>query len=259
MIVGADPTREQQRIVFLHGLMGRGKNFTTIAGALAPDAQSLLVDLPNHGASDWTDALDYEAMADAVAKHIRASFAPDGQVDVVGHSMGGKVAMVLALRHPEIVRRLVIIDIAPTSLPTATSEFPHLLGSLAGVDLGALTKRSDAHDVLREAIPNNTVRGFLLQNLRHGEQGFEWEPNIRMLLTQLDAVLSFPETGSAQFDGPVLWIGGERSDYIQDTDEPRMRELFPRTRRLTVKGVGHWVHSQAPQVTIEALRAFLLT
>lgn len=250
-----DPAAER-RVVFLHGLFGRGKNFTTIAQGLQPETQSLLVDLPNHGQSAWTEHFVYEDIADMVAEHLREGFAAAGPVDVVGHSMGGKVAMMLALRHPDIVRRLVVIDIAPTVGAEVRGEFPHLLGSLASVDLAAVERRTDAGQALREAIPSDTVRGFLLQNLKRGERGFEWEPNLALLHAELDTIMDFPGGITAQFAGPVLWLGGGRSDYITDADEPGMRALFPRTRRMTVRGVGHWVHAEASDVVISTLRSF---
>lgn len=246
------------RVVFLHGLFGRGKNFTTIAKGLAPEIDALLVDEPNHGRSGWTKDFRYSEMADLVAEHLRADFAADGPVDIVGHSMGGKVAMVLALRHPDLVRRLVVLDISPVSSGASRGEFPHLLTSLSGLDLGAVTSRADADKALKELIPNSTVRGFLLQNLQRTDDGFTWEPNLELLYTELDAVMGFPDMQGAQFDGPVLWVGGGDSDYVSDDDEPAMRALFPKTVRMTMHGAGHWVHSQKPAETIEALRTFLL-
>lgn len=248
----------QERVVFLHGLFGRGKNFTSIAAGLEPEIQSLLLDLPNHGQSGWTERFEYEQMVDLVADHLRDGFAEGGPVDVVGHSMGGKAAMLLALRHPDLVRRLVVLDMSPVGTDAQRSEFPHLFGALAGLDLSQVERRSDADEALQEEIRSRAVRGFLLQNLIRGDGGYEWELNLDLLHRELDAVMGFPEPGSAQFDGPVLWVGGERSDYITDEDEPLMRELFPRTVRITVKGAGHWVHSEAPDVVISALRRFLL-
>ncbi|WP_373689262.1 alpha/beta fold hydrolase [Rothia santali] len=248
-----------RRVVFLHGLFGRGKNFTRIASGLEPEARSLLVDLPNHGRSEWTESVDYPEMADAVAAHLREGFAADGPVDVVGHSMGGKVAMVLALRHPELVRRLVVVDISPVAADAARGEFKHLLDSLATVDLAGLERRGQADEQLREAIPKDGVRGFLLQNLRREGEGFRWEPNLEMLRREIEAVMGFPDAGGAQFTGPVLWIAGERSDYVTREDGPAMRALFPKTTRMTVRGSGHWVHSEKPDEVIAALRSFLLT
>ncbi|WP_122817534.1 alpha/beta fold hydrolase [Nocardioides pantholopis] len=245
-----------QRIVFLHGLFGQGRNFTQIAKALQPEARSLLVDLPNHGRSGWTEELSYPALADAVAEHLRAGYAAAGPVHVVGHSMGGKVAMLLALRHPDLVDRLVVVDIAPGE-STGAGEFEHLLDSLAGLDLGALTRRSDADERLAEAIPDPRVRGFLLQNLRTGGGGFHWQANLDLLRRELPTIGGFPDA-EGSFEGPVLWVAGEQSGYIEPEDRAVMDRLFPRTRLVTIKGAGHWVHSEQPDAFVSALRVFLL-
>lgn len=246
------------RVVFLHGLFGRGKNFARIAAGLEPEARSMLVDLPNHGQSGWTAGFDYEQLADHVAAHLRSGFAAAGPVDVVGHSMGGKVAMVLALRHPDLVRKLVVLDISPTAADSSRGEFTHLLGSLAGLDLATVYRRGDADAALTEQIPNRTVRGFLLQNLKREGDGFVWEPNLGMLRAEIETVMSFPDVKGRRFDGRVLWIGGDRSNYVTDADEPAMRVLFPRTIRMTLKGAGHWLHSEKPDDVVTALRTFLL-
>ena len=249
-----------RRVVFLHGLFGRGKNFTAIARGLEPEFRSLLVDLPNHGRSGWTEGFDYLEMAEVVAGHLRDGFAAAGPVDVVGHSMGGKVAMVLALRHPELVRRLVVVDIAPVASGTTRGEFEHLLGALADLDLTSLVRRSEADLALQREVPQAGVRGFLLQNLARDGAVFRWEPNLAMLRAHLPAVMGWPgdELGAVCFDAPVLWLAGERSDYVRDEDTPAMRALFPRVLRLTVRGATHWVHADRPREVITALRTFLL-
>lgn len=244
-------------VVFLHGLFGRGKNFTRIAKDLRPDYRSLLVDLPNHGRSEWTDPVDYRQMADSVAETLRGGFAAEGPVAVVGHSLGGKVAMVLALRHPELVSRLVVVDIAPTRAGGGEGEFAHLLDSLAALDLTTLQRRSDADEALQEPIPWDTTRSFLLQNLRGDKDGFSWEPNLALLRASLDTIGGFPDTGGAVYGGPVLWVAGGRSDYVRDEHAPVMRALFPRTHRVTIREAGHWVHSQEPERFAEVLRGFL--
>lgn len=244
------------RVVFLHGLFGQGKNFSTIAKALQPDFRSLLVDLPNHGRSPWTDEFGYELFADLVADRLRDGFAADGPVHVVGHSMGGKVAMVLALRHPELVDRLVVVDISPTG-GGDQGEFEHLLDSLAGLDLSALSRRSDADERLSGSIGDARVRGFLLQNLRSGKDGFHWRANLELLRRELPAIGGFPEDLAGTFDRPVLWVAGERSPYVRDEHEEDMRRLFPRTVQVTIKGTGHWVHSEQPEAFTSTLRTFL--
>lgn len=247
------------RIVFLHGLFGRGRNFTSIAKALEPEAHSLLVDLPNHGRSGWVDEVSYEQMADSVAAELRRSFADRGPVDVVGHSMGGKTAMVLALRHPDLVRRLVVLDISPTAARSGSGEFQHLLDALASLDVDTLASRTQADELLHPRIPVAATRMFLLQNLTRSERGFRWEPNLSVLRAQLDRVTGFPDVAGLQYPGRVLWIGGSESTYITDADEPPMRALFPDTKRLTIEGAGHWVHAEQPAETIAALRDFLFT
>lgn len=243
------------RVVFLHGLFGQGRNFTQIAKALTPELRSVLVDLPNHGRSGWTTSTDYVVVADRVATWLRERYDAE-PLHLVGHSMGGKVAMVLALRHPDLVDRLVVADISPGESEGA-GEFEHLLDSLAGIDLATLERRGDADDQLRPLIDDERVRGFLLQNLRSDGDDFRWQANLDLLRAGLPTIGGFPET-TATFDHPVLWIAGERSDYVQPRHGARMRELFPRTRLVTIKGAGHWVHSEKPEAFVSALRVFLL-
>lgn len=248
------------RLVFLHGLFGRGKNFMRIAKAMSTTHTSLLVDLPNHGASPWTETFDYLDMADCVAANLRADFARHGAVDLVGHSMGGKVAMLVALRHPDLVASLVVVDMSPVRAE-GSEDFPHLLGALAGLDLSTLQSRTQADELLKPEIPALATRGFLLQNLRavtgpDGHRGFAWQPNLRLLHDSLSTIAGFPDPHAPAFGGPVLWVAGERSSYVLPEYEPRMRELFPHTTKITIKGSGHWVHAEKPEAFVSALQAF---
>jgi len=244
------------RVVFLHGLLGQGKNFATIARALQPRFRSLLVDLPNHGRSAWTEDFGYELFADLVADRLRDGFAADGPVHVVGHSMGGKVAMVLALMHPEMVDRLVVVDISPAG-GGDEGEFEHLLDSLADLDLSTVSRRAEADERLSGPIDDARVRGFLLQNLRSDERGFNWQANLELLRRELPAIGGFPDDLADTFTRPVLWVAGDRSPYVRPEHEAGMRRLFPRTTQVTIKHAGHWVHSEQPQGFVSALDIFL--
>ncbi|GFZ92637.1 alpha/beta fold hydrolase [Nesterenkonia alkaliphila] len=244
-------------VVFLPGLFGQGRNFSQIAKGLEPEFSSVLVDLPNHGASDWTSSFSYPEMADLVAEHLRTTVAADGPVHLVGHSMGGKVAMVLTLRHPELVQRLVVADISPTQRADM-GEFEHLLDALLGLDLEQLSSRGEADEQLQGPIPEDMVRGFLLQSLVRSGDEFLWRPNLRLLRDSLPEIGDFPDISEeAAVEIPVLWIAGADSDYITEADAPAMRRLFPRARLIRIKDAGHWVHSEQPQVFTSVLKTFL--
>lgn len=241
-------------IVFCHGLFGQGKNWTQIAKALSPDHRVLLLDMPNHGRSPWTETFDYIEFADLVAEELRRST----PVTLVGHSMGGKIAMIVALRHPELVERLVVVDVAPVAYPSGR-EFVGYIETMQALDLPAIERRSQAEDALREAVPNPVVRSFLLQNLRRTDHGWQWQVNLALLGAQMTGLTGWPgeRLGAASYDGPVLWVGGASSDYIDDEHAEEMDRRFPRNRRVLIKGAGHWVHSEQPDVFLEVLRRFL--
>ncbi len=241
-------------VAFCHGLFGQGKNWTQIAKALSPDHRVLLLDMPNHGRSPWTESFDYVELADMVAAHLE----PEGPVALVGHSMGGKIAMCLALRHPGLVERLVVVDVAPVTYASGR-EFVGYIETMRGMDLTALERREQAEEALREAVPNPVVRSFLLQNLRRTDDGWHWQVNLELLGEHMAGLVGWPgdRLGEASYDGPVLWVGGARSDYISDEHAGEMDRRFPRNRRVLIKGAGHWVHSEQPEVFLEVVRRFL--
>jgi pimeloyl-ACP methyl ester carboxylesterase len=242
-------------VVFCHGLFGQGKNWATVAKRLADDHRVLLVDMPNHGRSAWTETFDYLAAADQVAGLLSA----EDPVALVGHSMGGKVAMLVALRHPELVARLCVVDVSPVDY-AHTSEFAGYISAMQQLDLGGLERRSQADEQLAEAVPNPVVRSFLLQNLRHHGDEWSWQPNLDLLGRDIETIGGWPEqdlSGLTPYDRPVLWVAGAKSGYISDEYAAAMDRWFPRNRRVTVKQAGHWVHSEQPDVFVDVLRRFL--
>lgn len=235
--------------VFLHGLLGQGKNWSTIAKLLLPQG-SLLVDLPDHGRSPWSLDVSYEAMAAAVAD-LLSTIASPAPVTLVGHSMGGKVAMLVALAHPELVGRLAVVDISPVE--RHAEEFVRYLDAMLAIDLSTVVTRADADAQLLAAAPDPVVRGFLLQGLQRTDAGWAWLPNLQGLRRGIARVGGWPEVRGT-YDGPVLWLGGDRSDYVSRDELPAMRALFPHVRLVVVKGAGHWVHADQPAVVAETLR-----
>ena len=257
------------RVVFVHGLFGQGKNWTTIARGLSDRHRVTLLDLPNHGHSPRTDRVDYLDMADLVATELEHLGEP---VTLVGHSMGGKVAMQLALRRPELLRALVVVDVAPVSYPPTggrtddpdeeASPFAAYIEAMRAMDLDAVQTRDDADAALRTAVPSRMVRSFLLQSLvREGsgtDGGWRWRLNLELLERDLGELRGFPDPPpGASFDGPVLWIAGANSAYVLPGDRPHMDALFPTTRLVRIKNAGHWVHSEQPEIFLETLRRFL--
>ena len=252
------------RVAFLHGLFGQGRNWTQIAKAVSgPDgtgARCLLVDLPDHGRSPWSTEFSYEAYAGAVAAALEAA-APGEPWVLVGHSLGGKVAMVTTLAHPAVVRSLVVVDIAPKDYGDL-DRFVHYIDAMRALPLEELTGRADAEQRFAQVEPDAAVRGFLLQNLRRNGSRWAWQANLELFAADAargtdSRIADFPATGAPAWDGPVVWLVGSESGYVRDEDVTAMRALFPRARLVTVNGAGHWVHSQAPEVVAETLRRVL--
>jgi len=248
------------RVVFLHGLFGQGKNWTSLARELSGGARVTLLDLPDHGRSPWSPDISYPGMAAAVAATL-AGDGGDEAYGVVGHSMGGKVAMALALLHPELVERLCVVDVSP--LPTRSmSSFAGYVAGMRAIDLAHLADRATAEAILLPYVPDPTIRGFLLQNLRRDGQGWRWQMNLQLLGDELEALTGWPDLTAPPYEaepypGPVLWVRGSQSGYVRPEHAPAMRALFPRVQSVTVKGAGHWVHADQPQVFAAVLRRFL--
>ncbi|MCW2805662.1 MAG: hypothetical protein QOF52_1221 [Propionibacteriaceae bacterium] len=242
-------------VVFCHGLFGQGKNWTSVAKSLSNDYTCLLIDLPNHGRSAWTDRVSYQEMARAVGDVVaeRTGGAPFA---LVGHSMGGKVSMTLALQRPHLVERLCVVDIAPVRYP-GPSSFTEYVRGMRSLDLAGLTTRAEADERLKPRVSDPVVRSFLLQNLRRVDGGWRWQMNLDLLGDHLDDLGDWSEPDAEPYPGPVLWIAGAESNYITAEYAPLMRRYFPRLITVTVKNAGHWVHSEQPEVFLSALRRFL--
>lgn len=246
------------RVAFCHGLFGQGRNWTQIAKELSDVCRPTLLDMPNHGRSPWTERFDYLESARIVADNLRA-IDPDEPWIVIGHSMGGKIAMLLALTDPELVSRLGVVDISPAAT-TAFTEFETYIEGMRALDLDEISTRSEADEAMQDVAPQPAIRAFLLQNLRREGEKWTWQPNFEVLGRDVEAIAGWPAdeiADVAPFERPVLWLAGERSPYVADENVAEMRRLFPGMRRVTVKDAGHWVHSEQPDVTTRSLRALI--
>ncbi len=248
-----DPAAGGLPLVLIHGLFGSASNWHAISRRLAAGRRILVPDLRNHGQSPWDPRMDYRAMAADLTALLDAEGIP--RAHLVGHSMGGKAAMWLALSAPERVGSLVVADIAPVAY---ASRHGKLVRTLAALPLGEIADRRDADARLAASISSAPVRGYLLQNLAHDRiGGWRWRVNLEALAQSLEALLGFPESAGMQFPGAVLFLYGSRSDYVTGEGLPRIRALFPLARLRTIPNAGHWVYADQPEAFVAAVDGFL--
>lgn len=239
-------------VLLVHGLFGQGRNLGAVARRLAENRRVITVDMRNHGDSPHADRHGYDEMAGDLAETIADL---GGTVDLAGHSMGGKAAMLLALTHPRMVRKLAVMDIAPVSYAHSQN---HLIEAMQRVDLTAITRRSDAGKLLAEQIEDRGLRAFLLQSLDLKAAPPEWRLNLPVLHDWMDRITGWPEDTPQQgFDGPTLFLAGADSDYVGPEGEAAMRQYFPQARLVRLKNAGHWMHADAPDAVADTLTAFL--
>ncbi len=227
-------------VLLIHGLFGAGDNLGSLGRALAGSHRVLLVDLRNHGRSPQAEECSLPAMAADVAA-LQQRF-DTGPCAVVGHSLGGKVAMQLALADGSRVSRLVVADIAPVAYP---AHHQPVFDALHSVDLSRVEKRGDAGQQLAERLNDAGLCGFLMKSLARGDDGrFRWRINIDALERNYGQFTVAPQ--GRPWPGPTLFIRGGNSNYIRAEHEATMRALFPAFELNTVEGAGHWVHGERP-------------
>jgi pimeloyl-ACP methyl ester carboxylesterase len=240
-------------LVILHGLFGSKRNWASVAHRLAAAHRVITVDLRNHGESPWDARHDYPALAADVAAVIERRVG--GPAAVLGHSMGGKAAMVLALVRPDLVERLVVVDIAPVRSTATPIEYVQAMRALP---LAAFSQRFDVKEALAPAIPDPMVRGFLTLNLVSGPAGFAWTVNLEAIEHNFDVILGFPEIPAGRpFTKPAVFLAGGRSEYVRPEHHAQIRRLFPAATIEVIEGAGHWVHADAADAFVAAVDAFL--
>jgi esterase len=250
-------------IIILHGLYGSSDNWLSIGKELSRDYLVYLVDLRNHGNSPHTDRHTYPLM-----KLDLLEFVDRHDIEkavIIGHSMGGKVAMTFSAEFPERINSMVVIDIGPKSYHSLTDfssqaiEHMNILSAMQNIDFSITKTREDINTQLKAFIKSPRIRNFLMKNIRREKNNtFSWKIYIEVLLKELPAILERVVFNAQVVSGfPVLFIKGENSDYILDEDIPGIRNFYPEAEFVTIPGAGHWLHAEKPELVIKTLREFL--
>ena len=253
MILNTVETGEGPALVMLHGLMGAAQNFGGLAKRLGQTHRVLAMDARNHGASPHAPGMDYTALAADVAETMAARGLD--RAAVLGHSMGGKIAMMLALTQPELVERLVVADISPVRYAAPSRAYVEAMQAMV---LAPGITRRDAMAALLPAVPEEGIRGFLLQNLVFDGDVPRWRVALDWIAAGMDAIEDFAPPAGARYDGPALFIRGTRSDYVRPDYMPAIAGFFPHAQHAAVEA-AHWVHSENPHAFLAALEPFLAT
>ncbi len=257
---------QQRPIIILHGLFGSSRNWHPIAKLLAEKRIVYCLDLPNHGQSPSCQHMTYPSMAQAVFDFIKNLDPQCASVDIIGHSMGGKVAMCLALLHSEIIHKLIVVDIAPVQYE---HDFSHILEGLSAIPLDKIRSRTEADTILATYLEERSLRQFLLQNLYLGQnkgaqiahsklRRYQWRLNLEAIATSMADIIAFPELeNSSLFAKKVFFIGGEYSDYLNKNNRDKTKQLFPKALFSTLKKAGHWLHAEQPEHFVSLLQYYL--
>lgn len=236
-------------LVVLHGLFGSGTNWRALARHWSERFTVHLVDARNHGNSPHAPTMNYDDMADDVEQLVR-ELAPDG-AHLLGHSMGGKTAMRVALRGRMAVHSLLVADVAPVSYG---HNFNEELAAMKGLELASIKRRSDAETAMAAVVPEAGVRAFLLQNLVLRDGAFHWRINLDAIGNAVSDLTDFPAI-DGQYEGATTVMRGELSSYVQDSHISAIERLFPAASMITIPEAGHWLHAEQPQRFADAVDA----
>lgn len=251
-------------MIIVHGLYGSSDNWFSIGKKLSENFEVFLVDQRNHGQSPHAGQHTYELMKVDLLEFMDGQGI--GKAILIGHSMGGKTVMHLAINHPERVHSLIVIDIAPKSYmeladsSVQTAGHKDIMNAMLNVDFSRVKRREDVDKMMSGTIRSAKVRGFLLKNLqRNPKNTYSWQINVEILIRELPSIMEEIGTDHSGNTGfPVLFIRGENSDYILDEDIFGIKKLFPLADLVTIPGTGHWLHVEKPDLLVKTLKYFLL-
>ncbi len=234
-------------IMIIHGLYGSGRNWGVIAKRLSDKFFVITIDLRNHGESPWFTSHNYHDMADDLVEVVTSL---NIRPNIIGHSMGGKAAMVLALKNPDLVERLLIADIAPVTYEHDQSKF---IEAMQKIDLSKVERRSDAIIALSKYVEDKSLQNFFTQSLDLTTKS--WKLNLDILSSEMHEILGFPKI-DGKFSGHTLFFRGEKSEYIRAEHREIINSLFIKARFATLKDAGHWLHAEKPREFENAARFF---
>lgn len=239
-------------LIILHGLLGSLDNWQSMAKKLSESFQVYIVDQRNHGKSPHVAEHSYETMQADLLEFVNTHKIE--KAHIIGHSMGGKTAMQFAIQNPDRVGKLIVVDIAPKDyLPGHDAIFKALLA----VPIDEVQSRNEVEEIISKWIPEKGIRLFLMKNLdRVGQQNqFEWKMNLKGIWANYDNIRK--DITAGVFTGDTLFLKGEKSPYIQDEDEVRIKQYFPKASIKTVPNAGHWVHADSPRAFMENIFEFI--
>ena len=239
--------------VVLHGLFGSGKNWRSFAGSLEDDFQVWTLDARNHGDSPHADSMSYQQMAEDVARFFVENELKN--VILLGHSMGGKTAMQLALQFPDRIAALIVVDIAPVCYDHLHKQLK-LIEAMQELHLAAEMSRSEIEKKLALKIPEKRLLSFLMTNLNRQNGQFQWRIGLEQIAAGMPDLLNYPELKSV-FKGPVQFIGGENSAYLKFEYHALIRKYFPESRITMLENCGHWLHVEQPAAFQKTVNEFL--
>ena len=242
-------------VIIVHGLFGSSVNWRGVARKLAKARKVYTVDMRNHGKSPHLDVMSYEAMATDLVRFMDSAGVK--KADIIGHSMGGKAAMVTALLYPEHVKSLAVLDIAPV---TYSHRYTDMLDCMAAVDMAACHSRSEVEARLKQGFPDDATRQFIMQNVIAKGDQLAWRLNLPILTKYMDEIVGFPVTQveGHHYDDRVTMIYGSDSDYVKASAGPVVRDYFPNSEFISVEDAGHWIHVDQPEVLVELLQTSLM-
>jgi esterase len=248
-------SEQGQPLLILHGLFGSLANWGWHSKQLAEHFAVYGVDLRNHGDSPHDEAMNYQVMAEDVREllaHLQIS-----QCDIIGHSMGGKVAMQLALSYPELIRKLVIVDIAPVQYAARADGHLRVMEGMNALNLADIVNRKEAEEFLEDYIEDEATRKFVLTNIvREEGGGYRWRLNLAAIEKHYDELRKKP-IAEAPFNGPTLFVRGDESNYVRKAHETEILELFPAAGVKSIMECGHWLHADKPEVFQKIVQDFL--